>query len=229
MQAGERPDACETEPAGPAVATVEPERPVRGAFVLAAIAFSLAGFISWGIPLQLIPVLTELGHSEAAAVAVGVLFGPAQVVARFGELTFGHRVGILLIGVGAIGLLPVGLLVILTGGHTIAGAVAFAVIYGIAAGLVSVVRAVAPLRLFGRSRYARITGYLNAPQNLAFAAGPFAFAALREAFGFTAVTLSAMAVGLVAFAAMLELNRRAGRSSRPSQNAGTGPDGPRPR
>ncbi|MDB5511159.1 MAG: transporter [Enterovirga sp.] len=211
---GRRPSVPDsTEGPGPAADLEtgdEPPRPIRGAFPLAAIALSVAGFATWGIPLQLIAMLQDLGHSTKQAVLIGALFGPAQIVARAVEIFFGSRLSILRLGVISLMMIPCALAVLYVWGGTLAGALVFSLVFGMAAGLTSIVRAISPLRLFGRQRYARIAGWLGAPQNAAFAASPFAFAWVRQTADSGTAMLLGIAASLVALAAMVVLARRAG-------------------
>jgi MFS family permease len=193
--------------AGPAAS--DAPLPIRGGFALAAVGLSLSGFITWGLPLHLIFVLRDFGHPEVAAVAIGALLGPAQMSSRFVEMMGGHRLDILVVGVLAIGLMPVSLLVLLAAGTSPTGAVAFTFLYGFSAGLISVVRAVTPLRLFGRAAYATALGRLALPQNIAFAASPMALAAVRQEFGTVALVVVVIAAALVSLLAMAILAGRA--------------------
>lgn len=190
----------------PARAAPEPR---RSTFLLAATAFSLSGMLTWGLPLHMIGLLEGLGHDEAAAVWIGSLLGPGQVLARAFEMAGGHRFGILAVGIGAAALMPLSLVLLLAWGTSPAGAVAFAVCYGLSAGLVSIVRAVAPLRLFGVAAYARILGRLGLPQNIAFASAPLGFAVLREQFGSAPVIWVSLGVATVALGATIALARSA--------------------
>lgn len=176
-------------------------------FLLVALCFSLAGMLTWGLPLHLIGLLEGYGHSQAQAVLIGGLLGPGQVLARAFEMAGGHRFGILAVGVGSMALLPVAIAVLMLWGTTPAGAILFVTGYGLSAGLISVVRAVAPLRLFGPAAYALMLGRLGLPQNLAFAAAPVGFAVLREQFGAPAVMGLSLAVSLVCVAAMVAIWR----------------------
>ena len=91
---------AEVDEVGPRSA--EPEvRPVPEAFALAAVTFSLAGMLTWGLPLHMIGILEDFGHPEATAVVVGALLGPGQVLARGFEMAGGHRFGILAVGIGS--------------------------------------------------------------------------------------------------------------------------------
>ena len=61
--------------------------------------------------------------------------------------------------------------------------VAFAVIYGTANGIMTIVRAVLPAEIFGRADYGAIQGMMNAPTMIARASAPFAFGALWAVTG----------------------------------------------
>ena len=105
--------------------------------------------------------------------------------------------------------MPLALAALLAFGTTVAGAAAFSIGYGLSAGLISIVRAVAPLRLFGVAAYATVTGRLGVPQNIAFAAAPLGFAAIRERFGSQVLVAVALVVGLICLLTMAALARRA--------------------
>jgi MFS family permease len=197
-----RVPASELIAAPDAIVPAAKERP---AFLLTAFALSLAGFVSWGMPLQVVGILTAFGHSFETAVWVAALMGPAQVLARVGEVAFGQRAGILNIGLTSAALMPLALLVPLLADRSVVAAVLFIVGYGISAGAMTIVRSVLPLALFGRQRYARLIGQLAMPQNAAFALSPVVFAAVMSAFGPLAVLVLSLAISLLATAAMAGL------------------------
>ncbi len=184
-------------------------RPIRGAYALAAISFALGGMLTWGLPLHMVGILTGFGHDEKSAVAIGSLFGPGQMLARGVEMVGGSRFDILTVGVAAALLMPMALGALLAWGEVPAGAVAFAVIYGLSAGFISVVRAVGPLRLFGAAAYARMLGRLNLPQNIAFAVTPFGFAVIREGWGARLLIEISLALAILCLIATVLLYRRA--------------------
>lgn len=192
------------QPAAP----VHEVRPVPGAFPLAALTFSVSGMLTWGLPLHMIGLLKGFGHAEAAAVSIGALIGPGQVLARGFEMAGGHRLGIMTVGVGAAILMPLALVSLLAWGVSPYGAIAFSMGYGLSAGLASIVRAVAPLRLFGPAAYATMLGRLGVPQNMAFAAAPLGFAMIRETFGARALVEVSLVLSLICLASMTELARR---------------------
>lgn len=207
-----RMQAHRPEDAGPAARTAAPPRlsqeERRAAFVLMATAFSLTGFISWGLPLQLVEILKAYGHPVAFAVFAGTLMGPAQVAARFAEMTFGGRVGILTVGVISAALMPLAVLLPVVGPASPAVAIGFAIGYGMSAGAITIVRNVAPLALFGKETYATMTGWLSLPQNIVFALSPMVFAATMRHSGPTATLVLAFGAALAALAVMMILDRR---------------------
>ncbi|MCA0320450.1 MAG: MFS transporter [Proteobacteria bacterium] len=202
-----RPRDAEPAATSPAPPRLSPEER-RAAFILMATAFSLTGFISWGLPLQLIEILKAYGHPAAFAVFAGTLIGPAQVAARFAEMTFGGRIGILTVGVISAALMPLAVLLPIIGPASPAIAIGFAIGYGMSAGAITIVRNVAPLALFGKETYATMTGWLSLPQNIVFALSPMIFAATMRHSGPTATLVLAFGAALAALAVMMILDRR---------------------
>jgi MFS family permease len=164
----------------------------------------IQGVLSTGLPVHLIPLLVERGFSLDAAVAAFAIIGPAQVVARF---TVGLAEGVL--GMRALGVvimtLGVAAQALLTfvppGSWSIA---AFAILYGAANGMMTILRAVLPAELFGREDYGTILGMIAAPANLTRACGPFVFGALWAWWGsYDGVLLLCLAMSVASLAAFL--------------------------
>ena len=188
----------------------EPGPPLSAAerrigFVLAAIAFSLSGFVTWGFPLHAIEILKGLGLPAATAVLVGTLIGPSQIAARIGEVVFGGRAGILVVGVVAMAVMPLAVALPLVAETSVRIAAAFMIGYGLAAGAMTIVRSVAPLTLFGRDAYAVVLGRLAVPQNIAFALSPMLLAAVMSYAGPRATLAVVCGASLLGFAGMLAL------------------------
>jgi predicted MFS family arabinose efflux permease len=177
----------------------------RLGFVLAAIAFSFAGFVTWGLPLHAIEILKGLGLPAATAVLVGTLIGPSQIAARIAEVAFGGRAGILAVGVIAMAVLPVAIALPLVAELSVPVAVGFMIGYGLSAGAMTIVRSVAPLTLFGRDAYAVVLGRLAVPQNVAFALSPMLLAAVMSHAGPRATLGVVCGASVLGFAAMLAL------------------------
>jgi predicted MFS family arabinose efflux permease len=193
--------------AGPPLAASER----RLAFVLAAVAFSLSGFVTWGLPLHAIEILKGLGLPAVTAVLVGTLIGPSQIAARIAEVAFGGRAGILTVGVIAAAVLPVAIALPLVADTSVAVAAGLMIGYGLSAGAMTIVRSVAPLTLFGRDDYAVVLGRLAVPQNVAFALSPMLLASVMSHAGPRATLAVICATSVLGLAAMLALARVGGR------------------
>ncbi len=180
----------------------------RSAFILMAVAFSLTGFVSWGLPLQMVEILKAFGHPVTFAVLVGSLMGPAQMAARLAEMLFGRSLGILTVGVISAALMPIAVGLPVLGPGSAVVAVAFVFGYGMAAGAMTVVRNVAPLALFGRETYATMNGWLSLPQNIVFAMSPMVFAFVMRHWGPTPTLILAFGAALAALGTMSMLERR---------------------
>ncbi len=202
----ERPPETMGGVPAPASPTELPAGRQRVAFWWCALAFSVQGFVSWGLPLNVVEILKALDHPTATAVALGSLIGPAQVAARLGETLFGQRIGILRVGLASALLAPFAVGLPLAAGASLPVAAAFVIGYGLSAGAFTIVRAVIPLALFGRERYATMTGRLAVPQNIAFAVAPVAFAAALDAWGAAGTLWLAVGGAGVALASLVALS-----------------------
>lgn len=202
---GNEPEAdreAEPEPAP----LLRPEQRRLG-FILAAVTFSASGLVSWGLPLHLIEIVARLGQPGDAAVFIAALVGPAQLVARFVEMTAGQRVNILTTNFAALALMPVAVLLPIVFGPSLATVLGLVLLYGVTSGLVSVARNVLPLMLFGRAGYGLMLGRLALPQNLAFAVAPLLYAWIMDSFGTGATLVLSLAPMLLAVASMMWLMR----------------------
>ncbi len=200
-------DGDSTAPRPVATPSLAPERR-RSAFTLMAIAFSLAGFVSWGLPLQIVEILKAYGHPVAFAIFAGSLMGPAQVISRLGEIVFGRSTGILTVGVVTSAIMPIAVVLPILSPASAGLATAFVIGYGMSAGAMTVVRSVAPLALFGKDAYATMTGWLTLPQNIVFALAPMAFAFVMRTAGPTATLAMSCGAALIALGTMAMLERR---------------------
>jgi MFS family permease len=197
-------------------ATGEGARPLvdsamrRKAFWLMFAAFATAGYVSWGLPVQIVTVGQGYGLELALAVVVGSLFGPAQMVARMGETAFGDRLPILVLGLFSATIMMIGCaLPVIFGGGVMAFA-AGVIGFGLGSGTLTIVRVVGPLVVFGRDGYAEILGKMNLPLNYVFATAPFVLAAASGLGGSSAVMglcSALMLVSIGVFAMLIRLTR----------------------
>ncbi|WP_243375267.1 MFS transporter [Microvirga solisilvae] len=143
----------------------------------------LQGLIAAGLPIHLIPLLTEQGFTLEMAVVAFSIIGPAQVAGRMtmalGERAFGMKgTGIVTL---ALGVLAFGLLPLLPPGSWLVAA--FAMLFGASNGMMTIVRALLPPELFGRESYGTVQGMIAMPVRLTTAAAPFLFGALWAWWG----------------------------------------------
>jgi MFS family permease len=142
------------------------------AFVLVAAGFASYAFVPSALSAQLLAIFHRFGLTPATVVAIGMLFGPAQVLARICELSFARRLHPLWIARAAVALLVAAfvLLALLPFSAILAGV--FAVMYGMANGLLTIARGTVPLALFGAAGYGRLMGRIGGPYLVVQAAAP---------------------------------------------------------
>jgi len=175
------------------------------AFMLVAAAFAAYAFVPSALSAQLLAIFQRFGLTPATVVAVGMLFGPAQVVARICELAFARHLAPLWIARFAVGLLVAGFALLALLPFSVALAAIFAVMYGMANGLMTIARGTVPLALFGASGYGLLVGRIGGPFLVVQALAPVVLTYVAErssdAIGLTLVAAFA-AVALICFAAI---------------------------
>ena len=185
----------------------------RLAFLLIAVWSCTEGMMTWGLNLQIIDVLKGLGLTHAAAIGVWLCTGPAQASARLVDLVLGNRFHILTAALTAGALAPIGFVLLVVTGASVASAMIFCVCFGIAHGFYAIARNTLPLMLFGQREYAMYLGRLSVPQNIVNAIAPVLFAAILSRVGpQTAVWLAALSatLGFVAVAVLVRHCRASG-------------------
>lgn len=192
----------------------------RLAFWLTAFAFSASGLVSWGLPLHLITLFQEGGLTQAEAVWIATLGGPATIAARAIDATLGERLPVERVALFGLLLGPLCCLMLPFLPMGLAAAGLFVVLLNAALGVISVARATLPLSLFGRRGFAVMLGQLTVPQNIAFAAAPLLFAVLIERLGADRTLLVSAAIQFLGFFAMLALVRVLSRGNDASAPAG---------
>ena len=122
----------------------------------------------------MINLLKSAGLSIAAAVLVASLIGPMQVVGRVVEFAFGRRFSSRSVGTGTLVLLLGSLVALMLVDSRIAVAILFAITYGWANGVQTIVRGTVPAELFGHDDYGHLMGRLAFPSFIARAVAPIA-------------------------------------------------------
>jgi MFS family permease len=146
-------------------------------FWLLALAFALNAFVAGAMWAHLMPAFAAKGLSGPRALAIVVWFGPAQVAGRFAFLLFGRWLSPRMLGLAVLCCMPLSLAIFALARETWA-LLAFALLFGLANGLVTIVRGSLLPEHFGRAQIGRISGALTAISLLSRAGAPLAAAAL---------------------------------------------------
>jgi len=168
------------------------------AFWLLTFTFTLYSFAVAALWAHLMPAFAAKGRAEAGALAVVVWFGPAQVAGRFAYLLFGRWLSARSLGLAVLGGLPLALAIFALADGT-AALLLFALLFGLANGLVTIVRGSLVPEYFGRAHVGRISGAMSAIALLARAAAPLLTAWLLLALpGYRELLLGLAGLGVVA-------------------------------
>lgn len=132
----------------------------HGAFWLLTATFTLYAFAAAGIWAHMMPALAAKGQTAAQALQVVVWFGPAQVLGRLAFLGLGSRVPARALGIVVFAALTVSLTIFALAEQTWALLI-FAVLFGVANGLVTIVRGGIVPDYFGREHIGRISGAMS--------------------------------------------------------------------
>jgi predicted MFS family arabinose efflux permease len=161
---------------------VAPMRPEGWPFILLVAAFALHFFILSGVTSNLLAMLQRGGMDAATVVAVGALFGPAQVAARLVDFLTAGRTHPLWIARGAVTLTAFAFAMLAFVGASPLVAALFAIAFGAANGVMTVARGALPLLMFGPVGYGRVIGRIARPGLFVQALAPFVVASAVERF-----------------------------------------------
>ena len=190
--------------AAPRVEGILPPARRRLGFAIMVSGLSLMSLVSSATLVHLVPLLSGLGLGGAAAL-VGTLFGPSQVSSRLINMVFVKNLPAIHLAVIAAMLIPGGVLVLLFTAPSVPGAMAFAVIFGMGNGLLSIVSGTLPLHLFGSDGYGKLQGRMMAARLILSALAPFVLAFAMENFGITQSLGTAAALGVLSIIALLSI------------------------
>jgi hypothetical protein len=138
-----------------------------------------------------------------------MLFGPAQVLARIGELVFARTQHPLWIARLAVGMLLAAFVLVALLPFSAAVAASFAVMFGLANGLMTIARGTVPLALFGASGYGRLMGRIGGPYLVMQSVAPLVLAYVIERLSDTAALALVAGFAAVALACFLAIRRPA--------------------
>lgn len=188
----------------PAIPRERPARPPGGPLAprlrwLSA-ALTLQTFMGSAILANMVLLVEALGMERGSAIWWAAMIGPAQVTARLLDVVGGGRLSAVATASVALALIPLALMMPLVVPLGIAiAAPAFVLSYGLASGIMTVMRPACLIELHGTEGYATVAGQVMAPVTLSMALAPALFAPLLFALGAEAALALAALVGVGAF------------------------------
>ena len=176
------------------------------------VAFAGYGLAFSAMSFHLIPLLDDRGVPIATVMAIIALIGPMQVVGRVLLMVGQRHITTIQLGALVYFAFPVAMAMLASGISDVYGLILFAVVYGVANGLVTILRGMSVPEFIGPEGYGVVSGALTMPTNVMRAAGPLAASLAWSAFGgYTPVLWGLAGIMLVAalgFAAAAVLSRR---------------------
>jgi hypothetical protein len=184
--------------------------PARGLpFWLVAAGFAAYAFVPSGLSAHLLAMFGRAGIDPATVVAIGALFGPSQVASRLCEFAFAGNAHPLYVARAAFGLIVCAFVVLAFAGISAPVAAAFAIMFGVSNGLVTIARGTVPLALFGPAGYGRLIGRIAGPWLAMQSAAPLVLAFVAERFSDAAALALTCGFALVALACFVTIRRPA--------------------
>jgi MFS family permease len=203
-----KPDIAKTAGQSPLAAAVRVP-----AFWGLVVAFAGYGLAFSAMSFHLIPLLDDRGVPIGVIMAIIALIGPMQVVGRVLLMVGQRHITSIQLGALIYFAFPISMAMLAAGIKDVYGLILFAVIYGVANGLVTILRGMAVPEFIGPEGYGVVTGALTMPTNLMRAAGPLLASLAWGAFGgYTPVLWGLAGIMLIAaagFAAAALLSKRA--------------------
>lgn len=139
-----------------------------------AVAFTASTLILSAMATHLIPLLLEKGLTTDEAVLVAATVGPMQVFGRLLQLFRGVWFTPARFGTLIFALFPMALTILAFASSGSMLLFVFSLLYGVANGMITILRGTTIPAMFGRRNYGRLNGLLAAPNLLARAVGPIA-------------------------------------------------------
>lgn len=170
--------------------------------LLFSLIVAASAVVFGAMAVHLVAMLEASGLAAGVAVTIASLKGIAQVVGRIWDLTLARQWHPIDVGRVSILLMPLSFILLMLGGGSFASALAFTLLFGIANGLVTIVRGAVPLALFGPKGYGEVLGILATPYLLLAALAPAALAVVVERHGYGIGEAVLFAAGLLSFLGM---------------------------
>jgi predicted MFS family arabinose efflux permease len=150
------------------------------------------------LTFHLVPLMVERGVSNAVLVTTMALIGPAQVIARAIWFAFDRHVSFTIVGFIVVTLFPVSTVILIGAGHSAALLRLFALCYGAANGMMTILRGTIVQELLWKEGYGAVSGMLSFPSNVAKGIAPIAAAGIWSvSHGYSAVEWTVLLVSVL--------------------------------
>ncbi len=186
---------------------VEVAEAMRRRASLLAWTFAGTAVVGAALSAHLVGVLKALQLPSDRAVWIAASIGVMQVAGRLLEFALGSRLHPVRLGFLTFAGLSVAMVLLLAVAVLPSAVFAFALVYGIANGLLTIAKATIPVELFGFANVGAVLGGFSAPSLVTRALAPFAFALLMSEAGTKEALAGLVAVSLAACAAYVATAR----------------------
>lgn len=150
------------------------------------------------LTFHLVPLMVARGVTNAVLVTTMALIGPAQVAARAIWFTFGRTVHASTVGFIVVTLFPLSTIVLICAGRSAALLWLFALCYGAANGMMTILRGTIVQDLMWTEGYGAVSGMLSFPSNIAKGIAPIAAASIWSlTHGYVAVEWTVFLVSIL--------------------------------
>ena len=136
-----------------------------------------------GLVFQFVPSQKALGVSSPTLLTAVALIGPSQVAGRVAMMWLGERADLRVLGALTTTLIPISVLILILAPPTLPALAMFAITFGMANGITTILRGVAPGEWLGREHLGRTMGLIGTPMLVMTALAPLVTAAVWSASG----------------------------------------------
>jgi MFS family permease len=205
-------------------AHVEVSEAVRKRALLLAWAFAGTAAVGASMSAHLLGVLKVLRLPSSEAVWVASSIGVMQVAGRSLELAFGSLLPPVRLGFITFAGLFVAMTLLLAVGVLPCAVYAFALVYGIANGLLTIAKATLPVDMFGFVNLGAVLGGFSAPSLVTRALAPFGFALLMGGEDADGAVAALAVISLAACVAYVATTREESARDRVAKDPSRAPE-----
>jgi predicted MFS family arabinose efflux permease len=167
-----------------------------------AVCFTAYYITFAALTFHLVPLMTERHIPQATILVTMALIGPAQVLARVLWFAFGRNVSPKIVGIVITTAFSVSVVILLVAGASPMLLMLFALVYGGANGMMTILRGTIVQDVMGMDGFGAINGMLSTPSNLAKGIAPIAAATIwASGHSYVPVEGAVLGVSLVSLAA----------------------------